>query len=68
MLYSEYKYKRTSVSDIERLFSSERCEVIGADVNEIVPDTEGSLTQFSAALIATKMIACHIAEFSIKKG
>lgn len=57
-----------AVEVIESLFSSESCEVIGADVNEIVPGTEGSLTQFSAALIATKIVACHIAEFSSKKG
>jgi agmatinase len=57
-----------AVEVIESLFSSERCEVIGADVNEIVPDAEGSLTQFSAALIATKMIGCHIAEFLSKRG
>jgi agmatinase len=57
-----------AVEVIESLFSSERCEVIGADINEIVPDTEGSLTQFSAALIATKMIGCHIAEFLSKRG
>ena len=57
-----------AVEVIETLFSSERCEVIGADVNEIVPGTEGSLTQFSAALIAAKMMACHIAEFLSKRG
>ena len=57
-----------SVEIIERLFSSEKCEVIGADVNEIVPDTEGNLTQFSAALIATKMVSCYIANSSNKKG
>ena len=49
-----------SVELIENLFESENCEVIGADVNEIVPGTEGPLTEFSAALIATKIVACHI--------
>lgn len=57
-----------AVEIIESLFSSEKCKVIGADVNEIVPGTEGSLTQFSAALIATKIVACHIAELSNRKG
>ena len=52
-----------SVEIIEKIFSSEKCSVIGADVNEIVPCSEGSLTQFSAALIATKILACHIAEY-----
>lgn len=57
-----------SVEVIERLFSSEKCEVIGADVNEIVPGTEGNLTQFSAALIATKMVSCYIAKSSNIRG
>jgi agmatinase len=57
-----------SVEVIERLFSSEKCELIGADVNEIVPGTEGNLTQFSAALIATKIVSCYIANSSNGKG
>jgi agmatinase len=57
-----------SVEVIERLFSSEKCELIGADINEIVPGTEGNLTQFSAALIATKIVACYIANSLNGKG
>jgi len=57
-----------AVEVIERLFSSNGCDVIGADVNEIVPGKEGDLTQFSAALIATKIVACHIAKSLVKKG
>jgi len=48
-----------AVEIIERLFSSGG-EVIGADVNEIVSG-EDRLTQFNAALIATKILAAHIA-------
>ncbi len=48
-----------SVEIIERLFAS-KAQVIGADVNEIAPG-EDRLTQFNAALIATKIIAAHIA-------
>jgi len=48
-----------AVEIIERLFAS-GAEVIGADVNEIVPG-EDRLTQFNAALIATKIMAAHIA-------
>ena len=48
-----------AVEIIERLFAS-GAEVIGADVNEIVPG-EDRLTQFNAALITTKIIAAHIA-------
>lgn len=57
-----------SVELIENLFASEDCEVVGADVNEIVPGTEGSLTEFSAALIATKIVACHIANSRSEEG
>ncbi|HJM24355.1 MAG TPA: agmatinase [Candidatus Thalassarchaeaceae archaeon] len=57
-----------SVEIIEKIFSSEKCEVIGVDVNEIVPGKEGNMTQFSAAMIAAKMAACHIANFSNRKG
>lgn len=57
-----------SVEVIERLFSSEKCELIGADINEIVPGKEGNLTQFSAALIATKIVSCYIAKSSNRKG
>ena len=57
-----------AVEIIEKLFSSEKCTVIGADINEIVPDTEGSLTQFSAALISTKIVSCHIANLMSKNA
>jgi len=53
---------------IERLFYSNKSEVIGADVNEIVPDSEGNLTEFSAALIATKIISCRISELLKMEG
>lgn len=48
-----------SVEIIERLFASQ-AEVLGADVNEIAPG-EDRITQFNAALIATKILAAHIA-------
>jgi len=51
-----------AVEIIEALFASD-AEVIGADVNEIVPG-EDRLTQFSAALIATKILAAHVASRS----
>tara|TARA_B100001146_G_scaffold221701_1_gene232629 strand:- start:313 stop:1245 length:933 start_codon:yes stop_codon:yes gene_type:complete len=53
---------------IEALFSAPGCRVIGADVNEIVPDAEGTLTEFSAALTATKIVACHILAQYPQKG
>jgi len=57
-----------AVEVIENLFSSSGCNVVGADVNEIVPGKEGDLTQFSAALVATKIVSCHIAKSSNNRG
>ena len=48
-----------AVDLIEGLFAAPKSTVIGADVNEIVPGKEDSLTQFNAALIATKILVCH---------
>ena len=47
------------VQTIERLFKS--CNVISADVNEIVRQEDTPLTQFTAAMIVTKIIAAKIA-------
>ena len=57
-----------AVELIEALFAARGCEVLGADVNEIVSDSEGSLTEFSAALTATKIVACHILAQYPQKG
>ena len=48
-----------AVETIETVF--ENSQVISADVNEIVPQVETPLTQFTAAMIATKIAAAHIA-------
>ena len=48
------------IETIETLFSAPHATVISADVNEIVEQEGTSLTQFTAASIATKVIACHI--------
>ena len=50
-----------AVEVIEALFSASGAEVIGADVVEIVPGSDNNLTQFTAAMLATKIIAAHIA-------
>ena len=57
-----------SVEILEQVFSSVKCEVIGADVNEIVPSKEGTLTEFSAAMIAAKIVACHFSSLLSFKG
>ena len=33
---------------------------LGADVNEIVPDPSNHVTEFSAAMLATKIVAAHL--------
>ena len=54
-------YHWAAVDLIERLFAAPGATVIGADVNEIVPGQGDSVTQFNAALIAAKIVACHAA-------
>ena len=45
---------------IKELFSANNSKVIGADVNEISTSPNTNLTEFSAALITTKIIVNHI--------
>ncbi len=45
---------------IQELFSANNTTVIGADVNEISTSPNTNLTEFSAALITTKIIVNHI--------
>ena len=47
------------VQTIETAFAN--CNIISADVNEIVPEDGTPLTQFTAAMIATKIAAARIA-------
>jgi arginase family enzyme len=42
------------------LFSGTQSQVLGADVVEIVPGSDSNLTQFTAAMLATKIVAAHI--------
>tara|TARA_B100000700_G_scaffold152339_1_gene169119 strand:+ start:6497 stop:7387 length:891 start_codon:yes stop_codon:yes gene_type:complete len=48
------------VQTIETAFAN--CDVISVDVNEIVPQDDTPLTQFTAAMIATKVAAAQIAK------
>ena len=48
-----------AVETIETLFANPDVVVISADVNEIVAQENGVLTQFTAAMLATKIIASH---------
>tara|TARA_B100001113_G_C20996238_1_gene572864 strand:- start:11 stop:901 length:891 start_codon:yes stop_codon:yes gene_type:complete len=47
------------IQTIETAFAN--CNIISADVNEIVPEDGTPLTQFTAAMIATKVAAARIA-------
>ena len=47
---------------IEELFNSKNATVIGADINEISTSPDTNLTEFSAALIAKKIVCCHLNE------
>ena len=44
---------------IQALFDAPKAVVVSADVNEIVPQKDTPLTQFTAAMIATKIVASH---------
>jgi len=47
-------------SALAQIFESKNCTILGADVVEIAPDSEGSLTPFTAAMIATRLVGGHI--------
>ena len=49
-----------AVETIEAVFSAPNGRVISMDVNEIVPQQDTPLTQFTAAMLATKGIINHI--------
>ena len=49
-----------AVETIETLFSNPKVTVISADVNEIVAQADSPLTQFTAACLATKILAMHL--------
>ncbi len=48
------------VETIEAVFSAPQATVISADVNEIVAHEETPLTEFTAAMLATKTIGSHL--------
>ncbi|MBT3772015.1 MAG: agmatinase [Euryarchaeota archaeon] len=49
------------IETIEKLFSSQSALVLGVDINEIVPDQNNHITEFTAAMLAKKVVAAHIA-------
>ena len=53
-----------AIQTIETLLA--KCDVISADVNEIVPQKDSNLTQFTAAMLVTKIIAAKINSMNIR--
>lgn len=49
------------IETIETIASAPNVNWLGADVNEIVPDTSNRVTEFTAAMLATKIVAAHLA-------
>ena len=49
------------VETIETLASAPNSVWIGADVNEIVPDPTNNVTEFTAAMLVTKIVSAHLA-------
>ena len=48
------------IETIEEIFSNQNATVISADVNEITPQVDTPLTQFTAACVATKIVVEHL--------
>ena len=49
------------VETIETIASAPNAQWVGADVSEIVPDSNNNVTEFTAAMLATKIVAAHLA-------
>ncbi len=49
------------VETIESIASAPDVQWLGADINEIVPDSNNRVTEFTAAMLATKIVAAHLA-------
>jgi agmatinase len=48
-----------AIQAIEGVFSAPKATVISADVNEIARQADSPLTQFTAAMLATKIVGAH---------
>ena len=49
------------VETIETIASAPKVQWFGADINEIVPDPNNHVTEFTAAMLTTKIVAAHLA-------
>ncbi len=50
------------VETIETIAASSGAQWLGADVNEIVPEPNHHVTEFTAAMLATKCVSAHLAQ------
>jgi len=49
------------VETIETIATASDAKWIGADINEIVPDPNNNVTEFTAAMLATKIVCTYLA-------
>ena len=49
------------VETIETIATASDAKWIGADINEIVPDPNNNVTEFTAAMLATKIVSAYLA-------
>ena len=49
------------VEIIEKIATASDAKWIGADINEIVPDPNNNVTEFTAAMLATKIVSAYLA-------
>ena len=49
------------VETIETISTASDAKWIGADINEIVPDPNNNVTEFTAAMLATKIVSTYLA-------
>jgi agmatinase len=49
------------IQTIETIASASGIQWVGADVSEIVPDPHNHVTEFTAAMLAAKIVAAHLA-------
>ena len=49
------------VETIETIATASDAKWIGADINEIVPDPNNNVTEFTAAMLATKIVSTYLA-------
>ena len=57
---AKHQSVKQAIETIEAVFSAPHATVISADINEIVAQEDTPLTEFTAAMLATKATAAHL--------